>query len=134
VVSVNTTLDIAKLSALHAKHIFDWDEFHAAQYFYWRATPPTFTFTIDNVFPNTTLSAANASLVPLIDDILSVGFNISSTSLISASINDILFMNTDIGAFNQILGSRFWSDEVYNRFSSQIGDAYKELFDGGAQG
>lgn len=131
---MNDTASVNKLATIHAKHIFDWDKLNPAQYFYFRATPPTYTFTIDTVLPNTTTAVANASLTSLVDDFVAKGFNVIITSLISASINDILFSKTDVGGGNQIMGSRLWSDNVYRLSATKIGDAYQKIFDDGATG
>ncbi|KAF8527013.1 FAD-binding domain-containing protein [Hysterangium stoloniferum] len=133
VIQVNNSADVGKLAALHAQHIFDWDSFHAAQYFYWRNTMPTFTWTIDTVFPNTSIVAANTSLWPFLSSVLENGFKFKS-SIQLADINDILTSSDDINSSEEILGSRLWSDDVYHGNFTDIGETYQRLFDGGAEG
>ncbi|KAF8577475.1 FAD-binding domain-containing protein, partial [Ramaria rubella] len=134
IIVVNTSAQVAQLAELHARHIFDMDSLNPAQYFYWTATPPTFTWTIDTVFPNTTIATANAAIAPFLDGVHDLGF-IVQTSVSTAIVNDVLSNTTDdIGGVELILGSRFWSSDVYRNNITAIGTAYKTLFDSGVTG
>ncbi|KAF8527010.1 FAD-binding domain-containing protein [Hysterangium stoloniferum] len=134
VVAVNNTDQVAQLATLHAKHIFDWDALHPGQYFYWFATPPTFTLTIDSYFPNTTISAATETLIPFLNGITSLGFNATLSSELLLG-NDLLGATaTDAGGRVFILGSRLFPSSTYTNNATQIGQVTKQLFDDGVAG
>src|SRR5882724_739996 len=65
--TANSSAAVGELAKLHAQHIFDWDDHRAGQYFYVIATPPTFTWSISTLFPNTSLAIANGSLSPFLN-------------------------------------------------------------------
>ncbi|KAF8577474.1 FAD-binding domain-containing protein [Ramaria rubella] len=134
IIVVNTSAQVAQLAELHARHIFDMDSLNPGQYFYWIATPPTFTWSINTIFPNTTIGAANAAIAPFLDGVRDLGFTVQ-TSVNTAIVNDVLSNTTDdIGGVEMILGSRLWSSDVYRNNISAIGTAYKTLFDSGVTG
>ncbi|KAF8527009.1 FAD-binding domain-containing protein [Hysterangium stoloniferum] len=134
VVVVNNTNQVAQLATLHAKHIFDWDALQPGQYFYWFATPPTFTLTIDTYFPNTTISAATETLIPFLNSITSLGFNATLSSELSL-INDLLGASmSDGGGTEAILGSRLFPSSTYINNATEIGQVTKRLFDDGVVG
>jgi hypothetical protein len=132
---VNSTQDVSTLTTLHANHIFDMDPLHPGQYFYWTATPPNFTWSIDTVFPNTTVAAVNATLAPFLGAVSALGFPFEM-AITTSNINTLLVAGSpdDIGGIDGILGSRLWSDDVYRQNATAIGAAYKALFDAGAVG
>lgn len=134
---VDNTADAGTLSQIHAKHVFDWDDAHAAQYFYFRSSrqndTPKYTFTIDTLFPETPLDEAKLLMQPLMQDFHDRGFDFN-TSHAYADINDILSVPTDAVGGAAILTSRFWDDNVYRNNISEIGRAYQTLLDGGAAG
>ncbi|KAF8529332.1 FAD-binding domain-containing protein [Hysterangium stoloniferum] len=133
IIIANNTDKVAQLVTVHAKHIFDWDTLHPGQYFTWYATPPTFTWTIDTFFPNTTISAATAAFTPFLNDITSLGFNATLSSEL-LPINDLLgAATTDLGGL-EILGSRLLPSSTYINNATQIGDVTKRLFDEGVTG
>jgi len=120
---------------LHAQHIFDWDSLRPGQYFYWTATPPTFTWNITTIFPNTTLAAAAAAFAPFLDGVKSLGITPVVSGAFTANINDIVGgSSADIGGSEVILGSRLWPPQTYKNNITAIGDAYKQLFDTGILG
>jgi len=120
---------------LHAKHIFDWDSLYAGQYFFWAAMPPTFTWNIATIFPNTSLPAATAAFAPFLDDIRSLGITPVTSVTFPANINELVgALTTDSGGTEVILGSRLWPEETYKTKITAIGEAYKELFDTGIIG
>lgn len=135
VLNVNSTADVNKVARIHAKHIFDWENFNAGQYFFWTAKGPSlFNFFIDTRFPNTTVAAANASITPFLADLLAHGYNYTVLTLRESNVNDISFMETDdtTGRIENVIGTRLWPDEVYRNNVTEIGNAYQTLFDSGA--
>jgi hypothetical protein len=130
---VNNTEQVAQLATLHAKHIFDWDELHPGQYFFWSATPPTFTLNINSAFPNTTMAAATAAITPFLNGITALNFTHTLSSQVLL-INDILGSQaTDLGGVETILGSRLFLSSTYVNNATQIGQVTKQLFDEGAE-
>lgn len=120
------------MATLHAKHIFDWDALHPGQYFYWSATPPTFTWSIDSYFPNVTIEATVASLTPFLNDVKALGFSPNTSQQVLLA-NDALGASAaDLGGVEAILGSRLWPRETYIHNATAIGQAYQTLFDNGA--
>ncbi|KAF8527003.1 FAD-binding domain-containing protein [Hysterangium stoloniferum] len=133
-IMVNNTDQVAQLTTFHAKHIFDWDTLHPGQYFFWIATPPTFSLAITSLFPNTTISAVTAALAPFLNGITSLGFNVNITSGV-LPVNDILAgATTDAGGTLRIIGSRLLPSSTYKTHATQIGEVTKQLFDDGAAG
>jgi hypothetical protein len=132
---VNSTQDMSTLTTLHANHIFNMDPLHPGQYFYWTATPPNFTWSIDTVFPNTTVAVVNATLTPFVGAVSAFGFPFEM-AITTSNINNLLTSASpdDNGGVNKILRSRLCSDDIYHQNATVIGAAYKVLFDGGAVG
>ncbi|KAF8527001.1 FAD-binding domain-containing protein [Hysterangium stoloniferum] len=132
-IMVNNTDQVAQLTTFHAKHIFDWDTLHPGQYFFWIATPPTFSLSIVSIFPNTTISAATSALTPFLNGLTSLGFNANITSGMFL-INDIFgAATTDDGGTLGILGSRLLPSSTYKNHATQIGQVTKQLFDDGVE-
>lgn len=115
---VISTEDVSALIVLHANHIFYMDHLHLGQYFYWTATPPSFTWNIDTIFPNTSIAAANASPSLFLNVISNLGILLETS------------LQPDIGEVKEVIGSRLWPDSVYLNNVTDIGRAYKALFEG----
>lgn len=142
-----TTDQVAEVATVHAKHIFDWDFLHVGQYFY-LSTSGLFdtmnyvthgpgsnipTMVIYTYFLNATIAQANTTLQSFRNDLHQITGVSISEKVISANINDALFMSDDIVGSNTVMGSRLIPAAAYKN-STLVGSVYSQLLkQGGAQ-
>ena len=132
VVVVNNTDQVAQLTTLHAKHIFDPDDLHPGQYFSWSPTSPNFTLSVNTYFPNATITDAMVALAPFFDGVTALGITPTISSQLM-DINDLVGASTaDPGGFNAIIGSRLFPSPTYENNATEIGQVTKQLLDEGA--
>lgn len=130
-----TNASSGTLAEIHARHIFDWDDMHGGQYFYFEAAGPgignaLFTSTY---FINATADEAAAALKPLLDDAQAAGFAVFAVSNQTGLGNDLLENLDTAFGINDILGSRLIPAAAYrdNATIAKIGQGYTELFEQG---
>ncbi|THH08033.1 hypothetical protein EW145_g2989 [Phellinidium pouzarii] len=120
-----------KLAELHAKHIFDWDDVHAGQYFYFFNNVPMggqgSNFSLRTYFANYTADQAIAAMKPLLDDIRALNYTILFETTNTTLATSLLFLADEPMAYNALLGSRLISEEAYRNNASGIGSAYAKL-------
>ena len=120
---------MGKVVEAHARHIFDYDDLHAGQYFEAHSGAAGFFMTIRTFFPNTTTPVASARLLPFINEAIAAGAVVQS-QVSFLSINKALSFTDNVVATNTVLGSRLIPASVY-RNPILVGQTYKELLDAG---
>jgi hypothetical protein len=132
--------------ALHARHVFDWDQFRAGQYFYlfsgaFSIGAPPFegnALALTTYFANVSAETAFQAMQPILEEATNLGFVVAGGTNLSDSVqvalaNDLLFSeDVDLGV-NSLLTSRLIPAAVYNQSGGpeSIGEGYAKLFDQG---
>lgn len=120
---------------IHARHIFDWDQYQAGQYFYfWNGAPSSDYVNITTYFANLTGAEAELAMKPFLDDAVNSGYQISNESTNTALANDLVYEAYDSEGVNLILGSRLVPADAYKNNVTSIGQAYTNIFNLGNLG
>ncbi|TDL24447.1 hypothetical protein BD410DRAFT_89294, partial [Rickenella mellea] len=115
------------------KHIFDWDNKRAGQYFYAFSGGIQGNLAVfSTYFPNATADDAAAAMKPLLDDVQAMNFTIVSQNTTVALANDLVFSADDQLGVDAILGSRLIPADAYRNDPVGIGNSYTKLFELGA--
>lgn len=135
IASTNETT--ADLMTLHARHIFDWDDVRAGQYFtlYNNFVVPSVDgnlLTLVTYFANKTGDEAKLLMKPFLDEARSMNFSVLPETTSTGLANDLLFKADASFGVNLILGSRLIPAQAYRDTPETIGQAVKELFEKGA--
>lgn len=135
IASTNETT--ADLMTLHARHIFDWDDVRAGQYFtlYNNYVDPSVDgnlLTLVTYFANKTGDEAKLLVEPFLDEARSMNFSVLPETTSTGLANDLLFKADASFGVNLILGSRLIPAHAYRDTPETIGQAVKELFEKGA--
>ncbi|SJL12446.1 uncharacterized protein ARMOST_15873 [Armillaria ostoyae] len=131
----NDTVAIGSIIAMHAKHIFDWDDLYVGQYFYATksTTADAYMLAFLSYFPRISLDEAAAALKPLLDDAEEFG-QIVGQQFNEVNINDGVTVVDDVVGSNAVLGSRLIPASAYRDHPDTFGHVYTQLFDAGAAG
>ena len=127
----NSSAAAARLAALHAQHIFDWDALRAGQTFQVLATPPTYTWSLATTFPRASPAAARAAMAPFLAAARAAGLRLASLAVHVGNVNDQLTLPTDAGGAETVLGSRLVPADVYRTSPARVGAAYRAILDAG---
>ncbi|KAG6908846.1 hypothetical protein DXG01_003012 [Tephrocybe rancida] len=131
---------MGRVIAAHAQHIFDWDSFHAGQYFYLTAeTKISINGTstlgpkleLTTFFPNISAESAIAALQPFINQAQLLGASVTNT-VITDNINDVLTSSDDDAGSDFVMGSRLVDAAVYRSSPTLVGQTYVDLLKAGA--
>ena len=127
---------VADMMSLHAKHIFDWDDRRAGQYFF-ALNGASFginisVLTLSTYFVNASASEATNAMAPLLDEARRLGFSVLGLQTNTGLINDLLYQSDTQLGINQISGSRLIPATAYKDDPDAIGSGYERLFDLGA--
>ncbi|KZV68486.1 FAD-binding domain-containing protein [Peniophora sp. CONT] len=129
-ISFNSTDQAAAAMTIHARHIFDWDDLRAGQYFYLYNIGRGRSFLrMNTLFANVSGDDAKAAIAPFIADVQTVGATFINETVTTAIANDIVGAADDNAGINVILGSRLVPATQYEHNPEVIGAAYKTLLD-----
>ena len=123
----------ASLMTVHAKHINDWDNVRAGQYFSLFASTSNSTLAVSTYFKGLDGEASKAQMSAFLADATALGAVVQDESTVTMFANDIVDSPDDPSGYNAILSSRLVPGSVYRHTPSSIGAAYKELISQGIQ-
>jgi hypothetical protein len=127
---VAATLDqTASLMTTHAKHISDWDQVRAGQYF--NLTGSTRTLVVNTLFKDLDGNASKAQMSSFLADAAKVGAVVQGETTVTTFANDVVGLPDDLSGYNTILSSRLVPGTVYSNSPESVGPAYKQLLSGG---
>jgi hypothetical protein len=132
---LTATLDqTASLMTTHAKHVGDWDQVRAGQYFTLTGSTTNSTLVVSTIFKDLDGDASKAQMSSFLVDAAKVGATIQGETTITSFANDIVGSPDDqVSGFNGILGSRLVPGSVYSNAPESVGAAYKQLLSQGIQ-
>ncbi|KAJ7182940.1 FAD-binding domain-containing protein [Mycena crocata] len=125
------------LTAVHAKHIFDWDTIGAGQYFWLirnSTAPDAFSVLAVNTYmPKTTTNESMTLFEPFMKEALALpGVALFSQDFATADANDALHQPDDGVGSNTVLGSRLIPAATYRDSPAKVGQVYEQLLQGGS--
>jgi hypothetical protein len=130
---LTTTLDqTASLMTTHAKHISDWDQVRAGQYFNLTGSTNS-TLAVSTIFKDLDGDASKAQMSSFLADAAKVGATVQGETTVTAFANDIVGFADDLSGYNTILSSRLVPGSVYSNAPESVGLAYKQLLSQGIQ-
>lgn len=132
----STNESTADLMTLHARHIFDWDDVRAGQYFsvFNSNLDPSVGgnfLALNTFFANKSGDEAKALMKPLLDDARSMNLSVQTEETATGLSNDLLFVDDDQLGLNDILGSRLIPAKAYEENPEAIGQGIKGLIENG---
>jgi hypothetical protein len=117
----------------HAKHISDWDQVRAGQYFYLTGSTTNSTLAVSTLFKDLGGDASKAQMSSFLADAAKVGAAVQGETTVTTFANDIVGFPDDASGFNTILSSRLIPGSVYSSAPESVGPAYKQLLSQGIQ-
>ena len=131
---LTTTLDqTVSLMTIHAKHINDWDQVRAGQYFNLTGSTTTSTLAVSTLFKDLNGDASKAQMSSFLADAAKLGATVQGETTVTTFANDIVGFPDDPSGFNTILSSRLVPGTVYSNSPESVGVAYKQLLSQGIQ-
>ena len=125
------TLDqTASLMTTHAKHVRDWDQVRAGQYFNLTGSTNS-TLVVSTIFKDLDGDASKAQMASFLADAAKIGAIVQGESAITTFANDIVGTPDDLSGVYGILSSRLLPGSVYFDAPERIGAAYKQLLSQG---
>ena len=133
-ITVPTNASTGALAEVHARHIFDFDEARAGQYFsFFAGGSEGNLLTLATYFPNSTKEKAKSLMKPFLDDVRAINASISPEVVTVGSANDFMFENDTSFGINDILGSRLIPMEAYKNNAKGIGEGVQTLMEMGVE-
>ncbi|KAN0105126.1 FAD-binding domain containing protein [Russula decolorans] len=123
----------ANLMTTHAKHISDWDQVRAGQYFYLTGSTTNSTLVVSTLFKDLDGDASKAQMSSFLADAVKVGAVVQGETAATTFANDIVGFPDDPSGYNTILSSRLIPGSVYSNAPESVGPAYKQLLSQGIQ-
>ena len=131
---LTATLDqTASLMTTHAKHISDWDQVRAGQYFYLTGSKTNSTLVVSTVFKDLNGDASKAQMSPFLADAAKLGAIVQGEATVTTLANNIVGFPDDLSGYNTILSSRLVPASVYSNSPESVGSAYNQLLSHGIQ-
>jgi hypothetical protein len=131
---LTATLDqTASLMTTHAKHINDWDQVRAGQYYNLTGSTTNSTLVVSTIFKDLDGDASKVQMSSFLADAAKVGATIQGETTVTTFANDIVGSPDDPSGYNAILSSRLVPGSVYSNTPESVGTAYKHLFSQGIQ-
>jgi hypothetical protein len=125
---LTTTLDqTASLITTHAKHINDWDQVRAGQYFSLAGSTTNSTLAVSTYFKDLDGDASKAQMASFLADAAKLGAAVQGETTVTTFANDIVGVSDDLSGDDGILSSRLVPGSVYSNAPDNIGSAYKQL-------
>jgi hypothetical protein len=129
---LTATLDqTASLMITHAKHISDWDQVRAGQYFNLTGSTTTSTLVVNTLFKDLDGDASKAQMASFLADAAKIGAVVQGETTITTFANDIVGFPDDLSGYNTILSSRLVPGTVYSNTPESVGPAYNQLISHG---
>jgi hypothetical protein len=117
----------------HAKHINDWDQVRAGQYFYLTGSTMNSTLLVFTVFKDLDDDASKAQMSSFLADAVKIGATVQGETTVTTFANDIVGFPDDPSGYNSILSSRLVPGSVYSDAPESVGPAYKQLLSQGIE-
>jgi hypothetical protein len=131
---LTATLDqTASLMITHAKHISDWDEVRAGQYFFMTGSTTNSTLAVSTYFKDLDGDASKAQMASFLADAAKLGASVQGETTVTTFANDIVGVSDDLSGDDMILSSRLVPGSVYSDAPESVGSAYKQLLSQGIQ-
>lgn len=118
---------------LHAKHVNDWNEVGAGQYFYLTGSTSNSTLAVSTLFKDLDSATSKAQMASFLADATALGADVQGESTVTTFANDIVGFADDASGYNVILSSRLIPNSVYCEAPASVGVAYKRLLSQGIQ-
>jgi hypothetical protein len=129
---LTTTLDqTASLMTTHAKHISDWDQVRAGQYFYLTGSTTNITLAVSTYFKDLDGDASKAQMSSFLADAAKLGAAVQGETTVTTFANDIVGVSDDLSGEDIIFSSRLIPGSVYSNAPESVGSAYKQLISQG---
>ena len=127
-----TTLNqTATLMTTHAKHVGDWDQVRAGQYFSLAGSTTNGVLSIYTLFKDLDVNASKAQMSSFLADAAKVGAANLGEFAFTTFANDIVGLSDDASGINTIISSRLIPATVYSNAPASVGAAYKDLLSRG---
>lgn len=127
----------ASLMSMHARHIFDWDDVRAGQYFYLFKGPTQGyegnVLALGTYFANMSANDAKNAMQPLLNEARNMGFAIEKEQTIEGLANDLLSVEDAPSGSNGAGGSRLIPVTAYQNNTDTIGKTIATLLEQGVQ-
>ena len=131
---LTATLDqTVNLMTIHAKHVNDWDQVRAGQYFYLTGSTTNSTLVIFTYFKDLDGDASKAQMSSFLADAAKVGATVQGETTVTTFANDLVGSPDDLSGSNGIVSSRLIPGSVYSNAPESVGPAYKQLLSQGIQ-
>ena len=132
---LTATLDqTASLMTTHAKHINDWDQVRAGQYFYLTGSTTNSTLAVSTFFKDLGGDASKAQMSSFLADAAKIGAIVQGETTVTTFANDIVGSPDDLAnGHNAVLSSRLVPGSVYSNAPESVGPTYKQLLSQGIQ-
>jgi hypothetical protein len=128
-----TLYQTASLMTTHAKHINDWDQVRAGQYFNLTGSTTNSTLVVSTLFKDLDGDASKAQMSSFLADATKAGATVQGETTVTAFANDIVGFPDDLSGYNTILSSRLVPGSVYSNAPESVGPAYRQLLSQGIQ-
>jgi hypothetical protein len=131
---LTTTLDqTASLMTTHAKHISDWDQVRAGQYFFLDGSTTNSTLVVSTYFKDLDGDASKAQMSSFLADAAELGAIVQEETTVTTFANDIVGSSDDLSGYDAVISSRLIPGSVYSNAPERVGPAYKQLLSQGIQ-
>jgi hypothetical protein len=126
---------------LHARHVFDWDQYRAGQYFFLSTGVLTIggppiegnALSLITYFAYVSAETAFQAMQPLLEEVAELGFVVAGGMNLSDSVQVALANDFESLGISSLLTSRLIPAAVYNQSGGpeSIGEGYAKLLDEG---
>ena len=131
---LTATLDqTASLMTTHAKHINDWDQVRAGQYFNLTGSTTNSILIVSTIFKDLDSDASKAQMSSFLADAAKIGAVIQGETAVTTFANDIVGFPDDSSGTNAIISSRLVPSSIYSNAPESVGPAYRQLLSQGIQ-
>ena len=131
---LTTTMDqTASLMTTHAKHINDWNQVRAGQYFFLVGSTTNSTLSVSTYFKDLDGDASKAQMSSFLVDAAKIGADVQGETTVTSFANDIVGSPDDLSGVDVIVSSRLIPGSVYSDAPESVGSAYKQLLSRGLQ-
>ena len=130
---LTTTLDQTNnLMTTHAKHVNDWNQVGAGQFYRLTGTTTNSTLNIITYFKGLDGNGSIAQMAPLLADAAALGATIQGETTVTGFANDVNEVLDDVASgINTIISSRFVPTSVYSNAPERVGPACERLLSQG---
>jgi hypothetical protein len=131
---LTTTMDqTVSLMTTHAKHIGDWDQVRAGQYFFLTGSTTNSTLAVSTYFKDLDGDASKAQMSSFLVDAAKIGAAVQGETTVTAFASDIVGSPDDLSGYSAVISSRLVPGSVYSSTPESVGSACKQLLSQGIQ-